>query len=50
VCGATASSGALPRTGTDSAPLFQIAVALVAAGGLLVLAARKRMQSVKVEA
>jgi len=47
VCGvSSASGGALPRTGSDSAPLFQIAIALVAAGGILVLAARKRMASV----
>lgn len=47
VCGATGGgSGTLPRTGSDSAPLLQIAIALVAAGGLLVLAARKRMAAV----
>jgi LPXTG-motif cell wall-anchored protein len=45
-CGVGGSSGALPRTGSDSAPLLQIAIALVAAGGILVLAARKRMASV----
>ena len=49
VCGAgTGGTGSLPRTGSDSAPLFQIAIALVAAGGILVLAARKRMASVSV--
>jgi LPXTG-motif cell wall-anchored protein len=46
VCGVSTSGGALPRTGSDSAPLLQIAIALVAAGGILVLAARKRMASV----
>jgi LPXTG-motif cell wall-anchored protein len=47
VCGVSSTSGgALPRTGSDSAPLLQIAIALVAAGGILVLAARKRMASV----
>jgi LPXTG-motif cell wall-anchored protein len=46
-CGVGGSGGgALPRTGSDSAPLLQIAIALVAAGGILVLAARKRMASV----
>lgn len=50
VCGVSSSGGALPRTGSDSAPLFQIAIALVAAGGILVLAARKRMASVSVDA
>lgn len=53
VCGVSTggAGGALPRTGSDSAPLFQIAIALVAAGGILVLAARKRMHSVvKVDA
>lgn len=49
VCGVSTSTGALPRTGSDSAPLFQIAIALVAAGGILVLAARKRMASVSVD-
>ncbi len=41
VVGATA--GALPRTGTDSSlPLAKIAIVLIAAGGLLIVAARDR--------
>jgi LPXTG-motif cell wall-anchored protein len=38
------SSGTLPRTGTDSALLMQIAVLLIAVGGLVTLTARKRMR------
>ena len=40
------SGVALPRTGSDSGTLGRVAVALVAAGGLLVLAARKRASTV----
>jgi len=40
------SGVALPRTGSDSGTLGRVAVALVAAGGLLVLAARKRAATV----
>lgn len=37
------SAGALPRTGTDSSlPLAKIAIVLIAAGGLLIVAARDR--------
>jgi LPXTG-motif cell wall-anchored protein len=41
---------ALPRTGSDSTSLFRVAVALVAAGGVLVLGARKRSAKATVEA
>lgn len=38
-----ATAGALPRTGTDSSlPLAKIAAVLIVAGGLLIIAARKR--------
>jgi LPXTG-motif cell wall-anchored protein len=38
-----APSGALPRTGDDSSmTMARVAIVLVAAGGLLVLAARRR--------
>jgi len=38
-----ATAGALPRTGSDSSlPLAQVAIVLIAAGGLLIIAARKR--------
>jgi LPXTG-motif cell wall-anchored protein len=41
IAGGTA--GALPRTGTDSSlPLAKIAIVLIAAGGLLIIAARKK--------
>lgn len=41
IAGATA--GALPRTGSDSSlPLAKIAIVLIAAGGLLIVAARDR--------
>lgn len=40
--GTTTGAGALPTTGSDSLPLFQLAVALVAMGGLAVLFTRKR--------
>lgn len=41
IAGATA--GPLPRTGTDSSlPLAKIAIVLIAAGGLLIVAARDR--------
>lgn len=37
------TAGALPRTGTDSSlPLAKIAVVLITAGGLLIIAARKK--------
>lgn len=37
------TAGALPRTGSDSSlPLAKIAIVLIAAGGLLIIAARKR--------
>ncbi len=37
------TAGALPRTGTDSSlPLAKIAIVLIAAGGLLIVAARDR--------
>jgi LPXTG-motif cell wall-anchored protein len=45
----TAISGSLPRTGTNSAWLFQIALLLIALGGLVTLGARKRLQRATVE-
>jgi len=42
-------SGTLPRTGTDSALLFQIALILIAIGGLVTLAARKRLAHARVD-
>lgn len=43
IAAATAGPGNLPRTGTDSSlPLAKIAIVLIAAGGLLVVAARDR--------
>jgi LPXTG-motif cell wall-anchored protein len=44
-----ASGGTLPRTGTDSALLFQIALILIALGGLVTLTARKRLAHARVE-
>lgn len=45
IAGATA--GALPRTGSDSSlPLAKIAIVLIAAGGLLIVAARDRSKKV----
>jgi LPXTG-motif cell wall-anchored protein len=38
----TVAATALPRTGSDTGMLTRVAVALVAAGGVLVLTARKR--------
>ena len=40
----TTGGGTLPRTGTNSALLMQIAVLLIAVGGLITLTARKRMR------
>lgn len=42
---ATTTAGSLPRTGSDSGRLSGIALALVAMGGLVVLAARRRSAS-----
>jgi len=42
VTAAASAAGTLPRTGSDSLPLAQIGAVLVAAGGLVVLIARKR--------
>jgi LPXTG-motif cell wall-anchored protein len=41
--------GTLPRTGTNSALLFQVALILIALGGLVTLAARKRLAHARVE-
>jgi hypothetical protein len=41
--------GTLPRTGTNSGLLFQIALILIAIGGLVTLAARKRLAHARVE-
>ena len=46
--GATgASSGDLARTGADSAPLARVAIALTAVGGIVLLAARRRMRGIE---
>jgi LPXTG-motif cell wall-anchored protein len=51
VGGATTTATTLPRTGSSSTgTLWRIAVALLAAGGLLVLTARKRSARVTVDA
>jgi LPXTG-motif cell wall-anchored protein len=41
-------SGTLPRTGTNSAELVQLALVLIAVGGLITLATRKRRQQSRV--
>ncbi len=41
-CNAAAAAAPLARTGSDSLPWLRIAMVLVTAGGVLVLAARKR--------
>jgi LPXTG-motif cell wall-anchored protein len=41
--------GTLPHTGTNSALLFQIALLLIALGGLVTLAARKRLAHARVD-
>lgn len=47
IAGAGATAGALPRTGSDSSlPLAKIAIVLIAAGGLLIVAARDRSKKV----
>ncbi len=40
----TAATGTLPRTGTNTAELVQLALVLIAVGGLVTLATRKRRQ------
>jgi LPXTG-motif cell wall-anchored protein len=44
VTNTTAATGSLPRTGTNSFELLQIALVLIAIGGLITLATRKRLQ------
>ncbi len=44
-----AQPGSLPRTGSDSAELVQLALILIAIGGLVTLAARKRASRAHVE-
>jgi LPXTG-motif cell wall-anchored protein len=46
---AATGGGTLPRTGTNSALLFQIALLLIALGGLVTLAARKRLAHARVD-
>jgi len=46
----TLGGGTLPRTGTNSALLFQIALVLIALGGLVTLTARKRLAHARVDA
>jgi LPXTG-motif cell wall-anchored protein len=41
VGGAGAGTGTLPATGSESLPLAQIAIVLVAAGGIALIAARR---------
>ena len=43
----TASGGDLARTGADSAPLARVAIALTAVGGIVLLAARRRMRGIE---
>ncbi len=46
--GTVAADGAdLARTGADSAPLMRVAIALTAVGGIVLLAARRRMRGVE---
>jgi len=42
-------AGTLPRTGTNSAELIQLALVLIAVGGLITLATRKRLHRARVE-
>ena len=44
VTSTTTGAGTLPRTGTNSAELVQVALVLIAVGGLITLATRKRRQ------
>jgi hyaluronoglucosaminidase len=46
---AAATTGTLPRTGTNSAELIQLALVLIAVGGLITLATRKRLHRARVE-
>lgn len=48
--GGVSGTVTLPRTGSNTGTLWRIAVALVAAGGVLVLTARKRTAKVDVDA
>lgn len=43
-------AAALPRTGSDTGTLWRVAIALVAAGGILVLSTRKRHTEATVDA
>ncbi len=45
----TTGTGTLPRTGTNSAELFQLALLLIVVGGLITLATRKRLQRTRVD-
>jgi LPXTG-motif cell wall-anchored protein len=45
----SSTSGTLPRTGTNSGELLQIALLLIAVGGLITLAARKRLAHARVD-
>ena len=42
-------TGTLPRTGTNSAELLQLALVLIAVGGIITLATRKRRQRAGVD-
>jgi len=46
---AATGSGTLPRTGTNSAELLQLALVLIALGGIITLATRKRLQRARVD-
>jgi LPXTG-motif cell wall-anchored protein len=46
---ATSGTGTLPRTGTNSAELLQLALVLIAVGGIITLATRKRRQRAGVD-
>ncbi len=43
----TTSGGDLARTGADSAPLARVAIALTAVGGIVLLAARRRLRGIE---
>jgi hypothetical protein len=45
----SSSTGVLPRTGTNSGLLFEIALLLIAVGGMVTLTARKRLNRATVE-
>ncbi len=48
VTSTSTGAGTLPRTGTNSAELVQLALVLIAVGGLITLATRKRRQQSRI--